>query len=86
MYNAGLSPECTPDPRRAFHLWSSDGAVILTTNHTDVAEMLAGARDVFGPRILVHQSPTTVAGNTRLPRPSDLIPARRADIITNPSR
>lgn len=64
MYNAGLDPERTPDPRRAFHLWSSDGAVILTTNRTDAAGMLADARDVFGPRILVHQSPTHVAGNT----------------------
>jgi hypothetical protein len=45
-------------------LWSSDGAVILTTNHTDVAGMLAGARDVFGPRILVQQPPTIVADNT----------------------
>lgn len=64
MYNAGLSPERTPDPRRAFHLWSSDGAVILTTNRSDFAGMLAGARDVFGPRILVHQSPVTVADST----------------------
>lgn len=64
MCNAGLLPERTPDPRRAFHLWSSDGAVILTTNRTDVAGMLAGAQDVFGPRLLVHQSPTTVATNT----------------------
>lgn len=65
MYNAGLSPERTPDPRRAVHLWSSDGAVILTTNRTDAAGMLAGAGDVFGPRILVHQSPTTVADHRR---------------------
>ncbi|MGH3965484.1 MAG: TauD/TfdA family dioxygenase [Pseudonocardiaceae bacterium] len=64
MYNAGLSPERTPDPRRAFHLWSSDGAVILTTNRTDAAGMLVGARDVFGPRLLVHQSPTTVVNTT----------------------
>src|SRR5918997_5196993 len=64
MYNAGLSPERTPDPRRAFHLWSSDGAVILTTNRADANGMLASARDVFGPRILVHQSPTIVADDT----------------------
>ncbi|MGH4000877.1 MAG: TauD/TfdA family dioxygenase, partial [Pseudonocardiaceae bacterium] len=63
MYNAGLSPERTPDPGRAFHLWSSDGAVIFATSRTDAAGMLAGARDVFGPRILVHQSPETVAIN-----------------------
>src|SRR5918998_2008261 len=64
MYNAGLNPERTLDPRRAFHLWSSDGAVIFTTNRADAAGMLAGTRDVFGPRILVHQSPTLVADNT----------------------
>jgi Taurine catabolism dioxygenase TauD, TfdA family len=58
MYNAGLSPERTSDPGRAFHLWSSDGAVILTTDRTDAAGMLASAHDVFGPRILVHQSST----------------------------
>lgn len=63
MCNAGLIPERTRDPGRAFHLWSSDGAVILTTNHSDAAGMLAGARDVFGPRLLVHQAPTTVVTN-----------------------
>ncbi|HZA18026.1 MAG TPA: TauD/TfdA family dioxygenase [Pseudonocardiaceae bacterium] len=51
----------TSNPQRAFHLWSSDGAVILTTHRTDVSGMLAGAREVFGPRILVHQTPATVA-------------------------
>jgi hypothetical protein len=50
MCNAGLIPERTADPGRAFHLWSSDGAVILSTNRTDAAGTLAGARDVFGPR------------------------------------
>jgi alpha-ketoglutarate-dependent taurine dioxygenase len=64
MCNAGLIPERTRDPGRAFHLWSSDGAVILTTNHTDTAGMLIGARDVFGPRILAHQLPMTVVTNT----------------------
>lgn len=64
MYNAGLLPERTPDSWRAFRLWSSDGAVILTRNRTDAAGMLAGARDVFGPRLLARQSPTTVATNT----------------------
>ena len=63
MCNAGLIPERTPDPGRAFHLWSSDGAVILATDRTDAAGMLAGARDVFGPRILAHQLPITVATN-----------------------
>ncbi len=77
MYNAGLSPERTPDPRRAFHLWSSDGAVILTTNRTDVAGMLAGAREVFGPRILVHQSPTTVATDTIPDQDAYHAPVRR---------
>lgn len=57
MCNAGLIPERTADPRRAFHLWSSDGAVILTTHHTDAAGIFVGARDVFGPRLFVHQSP-----------------------------
>ncbi len=63
-YTAGLVPERTTDPRRAFHLWSSDGAVILRTNHTGVAGILAGARDAFGPRILFCQSPTTMATDT----------------------
>lgn len=63
-YHAGLMPECTTDPRRAFHLWSSDGAVILRTNRTDAPGMLAGARDAFGPRILFCQSPTTMATDT----------------------
>jgi hypothetical protein len=62
--NAGLIPERTTDPRRAFHLWSSDGAVILSTNRTDAAGMIAGARDAFGPRILFCQSPTTMAADT----------------------
>lgn len=60
MCNAGLIPERTCDPRRAFHLWSSDGAVILTTHRTGAAGMLTGVRDIFGPRLFVHQSPTTV--------------------------
>jgi alpha-ketoglutarate-dependent taurine dioxygenase len=64
MCQTGVIPEHTPDPGRAFHLWSSDGAVILTTNHTDPAGILAGAREVFGPRLIVYQSPTTVATNT----------------------
>jgi hypothetical protein len=42
FYHAGLIPERTTDPRRAFHLWSSDGAVILTTHRTDTAAMLGG--------------------------------------------
>jgi hypothetical protein len=63
-YHAGLMPECTTDPRRAFHLWSSDGAVILRMNRTDAPGMLAGARDAFGPRILFCQSPTTMATDT----------------------
>jgi hypothetical protein len=63
MCNAGLIPERTPDPGRAFHLWSSDGAVILTSNCPDAGGMLAGAREVFGPRILAHQLPTTVVTN-----------------------
>jgi Taurine catabolism dioxygenase TauD, TfdA family len=53
--------------RRAFHLWASDGAVILTTHRTDAAGMLASVRDVFGPRLLTHQSahqsPITVSAN-----------------------
>ncbi|MGH7750384.1 MAG: TauD/TfdA family dioxygenase, partial [Candidatus Dormibacteria bacterium] len=64
MCNAGLIPERTQDPKRAFHLWSADGAVILVTNRTDAGGMLAGVQDVFGPRILVRQSPTTVASST----------------------
>ncbi|MGH3778746.1 MAG: TauD/TfdA family dioxygenase, partial [Pseudonocardiaceae bacterium] len=89
MYNAGLSPERTPDPRRAFHLWSSDGAVILTTNHTDAAGMLAGARDVFGPRLLLHQSPTTVATNTTSGQDTHYAPMTRtvngnADVALEP--
>ncbi|MGB8996255.1 MAG: hypothetical protein WCC65_13220 [Pseudonocardiaceae bacterium] len=48
--------ELTPDPGRAFHLWASDGAAIRTTNRTDPAGILAGAREVFGPRLLIHQS------------------------------
>jgi len=64
MWQTGVIPERTPDPWRAFHLWSSDGAVILTRNHADAAGMLAGARDVFGPRLLAHQSPTIVATKT----------------------
>jgi alpha-ketoglutarate-dependent taurine dioxygenase len=66
MCNAGLVPERTVDPGRAFHLWSSDGAVILTSNRTDAAGLLAGARAVFGPRILAHQLPMTVVTNTAL--------------------
>jgi hypothetical protein len=65
-HHAGLIPERTTDPRRAFHLWSSDGAVILTTNRADAAAMLTGAQDAFGPRILFCQSPTTTATNTRV--------------------
>lgn len=59
MCTAGLIPERTADPGRAFHLWSSDGAVIFATNSTDPAGMLTGARDVFGPRLFIHQSPTS---------------------------
>ena len=64
MCNAGLIPERTADPGRAFHLWSSDGAVILSTNRTDAAGTLAGARDVFGPRLFVCRSPSTMATGT----------------------
>ncbi|MDQ2879745.1 MAG: hypothetical protein M3Y48_00365 [Actinomycetota bacterium] len=49
MCQTGVIPERTSDPGRAFHLWSSDGAAILTTNRTDPAGVLAGAREVFGP-------------------------------------
>src|SRR5262245_4773437 len=61
MGNVGLIPERTADPGRAFHLWSSDGAVIISTSRTDTAGVLAGARDVFGPRLFVYQSPTAAA-------------------------
>jgi alpha-ketoglutarate-dependent taurine dioxygenase len=64
MCHAGLIPERTTDPGRAFHLWSSDGAVILTTHRTDAAGVLAGAREVFGPRLIVCQSPMAVATDT----------------------
>jgi hypothetical protein len=63
MCNVGLIPERTADPGRAFHLWSSDGAVILSTNRTDAAGTLAGARDVFGPRLFVCRSPSTMAAS-----------------------
>ena len=63
MCNAGLIPERTADPWRAFHLWSSDGAVILSANRTDAAGTLAGARDVFGPRLFVCRSPSTMAAS-----------------------
>lgn len=63
-YRAGLIPERTTDPRRAFHLWSSDGAVILSTARIDAAGMLAGAQDVFGPRILFYRSSATVTTDT----------------------
>jgi len=59
MCTAGLTPERTADPGRAFHLWSSDGAVIFASNSTDPAGMVTGARDVFGPRLFIHQSPTS---------------------------
>jgi alpha-ketoglutarate-dependent taurine dioxygenase len=61
MCQTGVIPERTSDPGRAFHLWSSDGAVILSTNRTDPAGTLAGAREVFGPRLIVCQSPPTAA-------------------------
>jgi alpha-ketoglutarate-dependent taurine dioxygenase len=64
MCNAGLIPERTADPGRAFHLWSSDGAVILSTNRTDAAGMLAGAREVFGPRLFVCRLSSTTAAST----------------------
>lgn len=64
MFHAGLLPERTTDPGRAFHLWSSDGAVILATDRTDATGMLTGAQEVFGPRLFVCQSPATVAGGT----------------------
>jgi alpha-ketoglutarate-dependent taurine dioxygenase len=70
MCNTGLIPERTADPGRAFHLWSSDGAVILSTNRTDAAGTLAGARDVFGPRLFVCRSPSTVAASTTAGRPT----------------
>jgi len=63
MCNAGLIPERTADPGRAFHLWSSDGAVILTTNRTDAAGTLAGARDVFGPRLFVCRTPSATSAS-----------------------
>ncbi|MGH3546697.1 MAG: TauD/TfdA family dioxygenase [Pseudonocardiaceae bacterium] len=63
MCQTGVIPERTSDPGRAFHLWSSDGAAILTTNRTDPAGVLAGAREVFGPRLIVCQSPATVDTN-----------------------
>lgn len=59
--SAGVMPERTTDPRRAFHLWSSDGAVILRTTRTDAPGMLTGARDAFGPRILFCQPPASTA-------------------------
>jgi hypothetical protein len=64
MCNAGLIPERTADLGRAFHLWSSDGAVILSTSCTDAAGTLAGAREVFGPRLFVWRSPSTLAAST----------------------
>jgi alpha-ketoglutarate-dependent taurine dioxygenase len=64
MCQTGVIPERTQDPGRAFHLWSSDGAAILATNRTDAAGMLAGAREVFGPRLIVCQSPTTATTST----------------------
>ena len=70
MLAAGLIPERTADPRRAFHLWSSDGAVILTGNRTGAGGTLAGARDVFGPRLFVCHSPSTVAASTVRDRPA----------------
>lgn len=58
--------ELTPDPGRAFHLWASDGAAIRTTNRTDPAGILAGTREVFGPRLLIHQSaPAEAPATTR---------------------
>jgi alpha-ketoglutarate-dependent taurine dioxygenase len=81
MLRAGLIPERTVDPRRAFHLWSSDGAAILTTNCTNAAGTLAGARDVFGPRLFISQAPSTVAASTVSGRPgrsSGYIPVAQA--------
>ncbi|MCA1834958.1 MAG: TauD/TfdA family dioxygenase [Actinobacteria bacterium] len=70
MLAAGLIPERTADPRRAFHLWSSDGAVILTGNRIGAGATLAGARDVFGPRLFVCHSPSIVAASTVRDRPA----------------
>ncbi|MGH3781127.1 MAG: TauD/TfdA family dioxygenase [Pseudonocardiaceae bacterium] len=75
MCQTGVIPERTPDPGRAFHLWSSDGAAILTTNRTDPAGVLAGAREVFGPRLIVCQSPTTVVADTTQRRDGYFDPA-----------
>jgi alpha-ketoglutarate-dependent taurine dioxygenase len=80
MCNTGLIPERTADPGRAFHLWSSDGAVILRTNRTDAAGTLAGARDVFGPRLFVCQSPSTLAAGTTAGRPPGS--GRAAEAVT----
>jgi alpha-ketoglutarate-dependent taurine dioxygenase len=63
MCQTGMIPERTSDPGRAFHFWSSDGAVILATNRSDPAGILAGAREVFGPRLIVCQSPPTEAAD-----------------------
>jgi hypothetical protein len=49
-------------------------AVILATDRADATGMLAGAQEVFGPRLFVCQSPATVAGGT-IPFPHRLRPA-----------
>lgn len=65
---AGLIPERTA-AGRAFHLWSSDGGVILSTGRTDADGTLAGARDIFGPRLFVCHWPDTGAVGTMADRP-----------------
>lgn len=69
MLPAGLIPERTADPGRAFHLWSSDGVVILSTGRTEADGTLAGARDIFGPRLFVCHWPDTGAVGTMADRP-----------------